>query len=161
MFHHINEYLILYIYLHWTCLYLYGQSRSFHSTSLPSFLSFPLLTCCAILPTSFEAMIGRTAFIDRLLAEVFRDFLSCEANASRSVHSPQYHLTITLSFADRRDWRDTRGKYPVRSWWHLHISLKLSWPQSMGPRTHYKRCKIILQSAFAFIKTLSAGLVCF
>ena len=36
-------------------------------------LSLP--TCCVIQPpqgTQFEVMIGRTAFIDRLLAEVYR-----------------------------------------------------------------------------------------
>jgi hypothetical protein len=56
------------------------------------------------------------------------------------VHSLQYHLIITLSLADRRDWRDTRGKWPlarnpVRSWWHCHTSLKLFWPQPMDPWT--------------------------
>ena len=44
-----------------------------------------------------------------------------------------------LSIADRRDWRYTRGKWPlVRnpdwSWWHWYI-VKLSWPQPMAPWT--------------------------
>jgi hypothetical protein len=37
--------------------------------------------------TKFEAMTGRTALIDVLLAEVFVIFLSCKANARTSVHS--------------------------------------------------------------------------
>ena len=49
-----------------------------------------------ILPTSFEAMTGRTAF-DGPLAEVF---LGRRVNA-RFVHSHQYHLIIILSLVDR------------------------------------------------------------
>jgi hypothetical protein len=42
-------------------------------------------------------MIGRTAVIDDLLAEVFRKFfLIYKVNVRRSVHSPQYRLIITL-----------------------------------------------------------------
>ena len=43
-----------------------------------------------------EAMSSRTAFIDGLLVEVFRGFLSCKVNARRSEHSPRYHPIITL-----------------------------------------------------------------
>jgi hypothetical protein len=28
------------------------------------------------------------------------------------VHSPQDHFIITLIISDRRDWRNTRGKWP-------------------------------------------------
>ena len=67
-------------------------------------------------------------------------FLSCKANAGRSVHSPQDHFIISLIISDRRDWRDTRGKWslarnPDRSWWYHHTSLKLFWPQPMAPWT--------------------------
>ena len=60
--------------------------------------------------TPFEAMTSRTGFIGGLLSR--------KVNARRSVHSPRYHLIITLSFADRRD---SRGKWPLarnqdRSW---------------------------------------------
>ena len=51
--------------------------------------------------TKFEAMTGRTALSsDGLLAEIF---LSCKANARRSVHSPQDHVIIPLIISDRRD----------------------------------------------------------
>ena len=45
-----------------------------------------------------------------------------------------------LSLANRHDWRDTRGKWPLarntdRSWWHRHISLKFFWLQPMAPCT--------------------------
>ena len=75
--------------------------------------------------TPFEAMIGRTALSsDGLLGEVF---LSCKANARRSVHSSQDHFIITLIISEWRDWRDTRGKWPLprnpdRSWWHRHTN---------------------------------------
>ena len=50
-----------------------------------------------------------------------------KANIRRSVHSPQDRFIITLIISDRRDWRDTRGKWPLvrnpgRSWWHRHKS---------------------------------------
>ena len=40
--------------------------------------------------------------------------------------SSHYH---PLVLADRRDWRDTRGNWPLalnpyRSWWHRHTTLK-------------------------------------
>ena len=44
--------------------------------------------------TPFEAMTGRTAFIESLLAEVF---LSCNANARRYVHSPKIISLSSLS----------------------------------------------------------------
>ena len=45
---------------------------------------------------------------------------------------------LPLSLADRRDWCDTRGKWPLarnpdKSWWHRNTSLKLSWPQPVAP----------------------------
>ena len=50
--------------------------------------------------------------------------------------SPWLHgqQTMTLIISDRRDWRDTRGKWPLarnpdRSWWHRHTSFKLFWPR--------------------------------
>ena len=47
--------------------------------------------------TPFEAITGRTDFIDGLLAEVFRGFsLAYELSARRSEHSPWYHLITTL-----------------------------------------------------------------
>ena len=72
-------------------------------------------------------MTGRTAFIDGLLAEVF---LGYKANARTSVHNPRYHPTITLPLADRRDWRDTRAKWPLarnsdKSLCQRHTSSKL------------------------------------
>ena len=51
--------------------------------------------------TPFTAMTGRTdPSSDGLLAEVF---LSCKANARRSVHSPQDHFIITLIISDGRE----------------------------------------------------------
>ena len=50
-----------------------------------------------------RAMTGRTAFVDCLIAEVFRVFLSCKVNASRSMYSSRYNLIITLIISDRRD----------------------------------------------------------
>ena len=62
------------------------------------------------------------------------------SNVRRSVHSPQDHFIITFIISDRRDWRDTRGKWllarnPDRSWWHRHTNWKCFWPQSMAPWT--------------------------
>ena len=79
--------------------------------------------------TPFEVMTGRRAFVVSLLAEVF---LTCKVNAMRSVRSPQHHLIITLSSADRRD---TRDKWPDRNWWYRHISINLFWPQPMASWT--------------------------
>ena len=67
-------------------------------------------------------------------------FLGCKANARRSVHSYQDHFIITLIISDRRDWRDTRGKWPLarnpdRSWWHRHTNWTFFWPQPMVPWT--------------------------
>jgi hypothetical protein len=45
-------------------------------------------------------------------------FLSCKANARRSVHSPRDHFIITLIISDVTD-------VPGRSWWHRHASLKV------------------------------------
>ena len=67
---------------------------------------------------------------DGLLAKIFGVFLSCKTNARRSVHSHQDHFIITL-ISDRRDWRDTRGKWflarnPDRSCWHTRLKFFLS-----------------------------------
>ena len=72
-------------------------------------------------------------------------FLGCKANVRRSVHSPQDHFIITLIISDRRDWRDTQGKWPLarnpgRSWWHRHTNWKFllaSAHSSMNNRYHY------------------------
>ena len=68
---------------------------------------------------------------------IFGVFLSCKANARRSVHSHQDHFIITLIISDRRD---TRGKWPLarnpdRSRWHRHTNWKFFWPQPMAPWT--------------------------
>ena len=75
-------------------------------------------------------MTSRTApSSDGLLAEVFRGFLSRNSNARRSVHRPWDHYIITLIISNRRDWCDTRGKWPLarnqdRSWCHRHTGAK-------------------------------------
>ena len=53
----------------------------------------------------FEEIIGRTALIDSVLTEVSGVFLSRTVNVRRSVHSPWYHLLITLSLAVGNDTR--------------------------------------------------------
>ena len=75
--------------------------------------------------------------------------LSCKENARRSVHSPRYHLIITLSSADRRNRRDTPGNWPLamnpdRSWRRRHSGLKISWPQPMVPWTRGRVIEKIL-----------------
>ena len=68
-------------------------------------------------------MIGRIApSSDGLLVGVF---LSRKTNANL-----RDRFSITLIISDRRDRRDTLGKWPLarnpdRSWWHRHTSLKL------------------------------------
>ena len=66
----------------------------------PPILPSPLLTCCEILPTSsagkrphFRRWQITQPSPDSLLAEVF---LSRDVNAIRSLHSPRFHLIITL-----------------------------------------------------------------
>ena len=119
-----------------------------NSTSFPSFLSSLFLTCWTILPTSFG---GKGPHLRRwLVAQHVHQtvsylrfsgvFLSYKANARWSVQSPQDHFMITLIISDRRDWRDTQGKWhlarnPDRSWWHRHINWKFFWPQPMVPWT--------------------------
>ena len=81
-----------------------------------------------------------TPLSDGLLAEVSGGFLSYKSNVRRSVHSPRDHFVITLIIGDRRDRRDTRGKWPSardpdRSWWHHHTSSKRFWRQPMAPWT--------------------------
>ena len=72
------------------------MKNQFYTLSTPS----PSLRCCVILPISFGSkglnlwqwLIAQSSS-DSLLAEVF---LSCKVNARSSVHSPQFHLIITL-----------------------------------------------------------------
>ena len=79
--------------------------------------SSTFLTCCAILPTSFVAMTGRTVYVDGPLAEVFRGFpqqqgkcLEICAQTPISSHYPYYYLTdvsgMTLGASVR--WLGTR-----------------------------------------------------
>ena len=110
---------------------------------LPIFPPLPLLTCCAIL-TSFggkgphlRRWLVAQLSSDGLLAEVF---LTCKANARRSVHSPRLHIIWSLSLADRSDWGEFPGKWslarnPDRIWWHRNTNVKLFRPQSMTPCT--------------------------
>ena len=61
-------------------------------------------------------------------------FISYKVYVRRSVQSPRYHIINTLSLADKRDWHDTQGKWPLarnpdRSWCHHHTS---SWNIDMS-----------------------------
>ena len=58
----------------WIFLIKYRHLLDGPSPSFPSLPTYPFLTCCEILQISFEAMSGRTAFIDDLLVEVFGSF---------------------------------------------------------------------------------------
>ena len=84
---------------------------------------------------------SHSLFIRRSPSWVFSGvFLGCKANARRSVPSPQDHFIITLAISDQRNWRHTRGKWPLarnpdRSWWHRHTNWKFFWPQPMAPWT--------------------------
>ena len=131
------KFISLQIFRHHGSIVIYREQDSHPVRSFIPFFSFPHVLCDPTdliwrKGTPFEAMTGRTApSLDSLLVEVF---LSCKANARRSVHSPQDHFIITLIISDRRDWRDTRGKWhlarnPDRDWWHRHTNLKLFWPQ--------------------------------
>ena len=57
-----------------------------------------------------------------------------------------------LSLADRRDWSDFRGNWPLarnqdRSWWHPHTGIKLFWPQPIAPWTaDHQSMKLLLTS---------------
>ena len=75
------------------------KGRLFPSFSLPDVLSDPT-DLIRRKGTPFEAKTGHTAFIDGFLAEVF---LSCKANARRSVHSPQDHSIMILIISDQHD----------------------------------------------------------
>ena len=95
--------------------------------SLFPFFSFPDVLC---VPTDLiwrkETPFEATTVCIAPSSEVF---LGCKANARRSVRSHQDHFIITLIISDRRDWRDTRGKWPLarnpcKSWWHRHTNLK-------------------------------------
>ena len=137
-----------------------------YTPSFPYFLPFPFLSAVRYYRPHLEGKDSiwgddcSHSLHRRLLAEVF---LSCKANARRSMHSPRYHFIITLSLPDRRDWRDSRGKWhlarnPDRSWWQRHISLKLlfclnfpifsySWGQYMKTTSSRKLSQPGLQCA--------------
>jgi hypothetical protein len=98
--------------------------------SISPFFSFPGGLCEPIdiicrLGIPFEAMTGRTALTDGLLAEVLSCIwgklptvsqLKCSGFSSDVVRwffaKSHYHLIINL-LIDRRDWFDTRGKRPL------------------------------------------------
>ena len=89
--------------------------------------------------TPFEAMTGRTALSsDGLLAGVFRGFPQPYGKCQERRAQPRDSFIIIIFISDRRDWRDTRGKWPLagnpdRIWWHRHTSLKLFCPQPITP----------------------------
>ena len=127
---------------------------------IPSFCS-SFLMCCAILPNSFG---GKGPHLSRWMVQqlhltvsylrLSEVFLSCKANAKRSVHSPRDHFIISLIISDRRDWRDTRGKWPLarnpnRSCWHRHNSVKLFFPPSLW--LHERQKKTLLKTIAADI----------
>ena len=98
--------------------------------SFPPLLPSPFLTNCSI--TSF---VGKGPIWGDDWSHSFhqwppsRGFLGF-SSARRPVHSPQDHLIISLSLADRCDWRDTRGKWPLaknpdRRWWHRLTSIMI------------------------------------
>ena len=93
------------------------STRIFLLSSLPDVLCDPIDLIWRE-GTPFEAMTGRTAFIDG------------KVNARRFVYRPRYHLIITLLLAD---WRGIRGKWPLPR--NSDRSLKLFWLQSMTLRT--------------------------
>ena len=74
--------------------------KSFPSFSLPDVLCDPTDIIWRK-GTPFEVMTGRTVpSSDGLLAGVF---LSCKANARRSVHRVQGNFIVTLIISERRD----------------------------------------------------------
>ena len=116
-----------------TCLIPYWYKISILvallTPSFPYFLPSPFPTYCAILPTSFGGKGLHLRFSGVSL--------SYKANARRSVESPQDHFIITLIISNRRDWRDTRGKWPLarnpdRSWWHRHAKWKFFFAAAHG-----------------------------
>ena len=100
----------------------------------PFFISFYYLPYVLWDPTDLIWSDYWSHSLHRWCPEIFRILLSCKVNARRSVHSPRYHLIITLIIS-RQTWL-TPCEGPLtrnldRSWWHRHTSLKLFWPQSM------------------------------
>ena len=61
------------------------------------------------------------------------------------MRSPLYHPITILIIIDRRDWRDTRGKWPLVR--NPDTSLKLFWPQPMAPWSAGILSNIILHPA--------------
>ena len=94
--------------------------------------------------TPFEAMTGRTVFIDCLLAGVF---LSRKVNARRYMHSSQRHLIITLiiSWQTWMKWHSGQGPLamnPDRCLWHSHTSVKIFLTPSDGSMDNRQYCRI-------------------
>ena len=74
---------------------------------LSFFLLCPSLACCAILPTSFKAMTGRTApSLDGPFAEVFRGFPQCTAPRIVSLSPISLVTDVTLEVSGL--WLGTR-----------------------------------------------------
>ena len=106
----------------------FGSQPSNDALSLPPttiffFLLSPFHTSCAILPSVGGKRPHLTRWLieqpssDCLLARFFGVYLNRNVNAWRSVHSPRFHLIITLTLADRRDPRATYS--PCNIWWHV------------------------------------------
>ena len=85
---------------------------------------------------------SHSTFIRRSPSWGFLGFsLGCKANARRSVHSPP------LIISDRRDWHNTRGKWPLarnpdRSCWHRHTSVKSFFGRSLW--LHERKITLII-----------------
>ena len=107
-----------------------------------SFIWF--LTCYAVLPTFLvvrDLIWGMTCLqpsSDGLLAEGFPDFSSAVRQTPEDLCTASSIISLPpLSLAEKHDWRDTRGKWPLarnpeKSWWHRYISIRLFWPQPMA-----------------------------
>jgi hypothetical protein len=83
--------------------------------------------------------VGRTAFIRRTPGWGFQRF------PQEIFAQPPVSL---LSLAERRDWHDTRGKWPLtmepdRNWWHRYTSVKLLFGRS--PWLHGQQALLPLQ----------------
>ena len=70
--------------------------------------------------TPFEAMTGRTVFIDGLLADLSWVFLSYKINFKRFVHSPRCFIIIITLIIFRQLWLTCHSgqvaRNPDRSW---------------------------------------------
>ena len=89
-------------------------------------------------------------------------FLSFKANAKRYAHSPRDHFIITLIISNRRDWRDTRGKWrlvrnPDRNFGTATLVKNIlaaapMAPWKTGPRDWQPRLELLCESASMCIK---------